>query len=98
MLQYVFILCIGASFLFIWYYFSLIAKFYRLKSGQGLHQRYYYFAGFVFTLGILSCAGFSYSALVRYLSAGLITVGGMNIILLALNLYRNMMSVNKNSN
>lgn len=95
MIHSVLILLIVTFSGFVCYFLALIAKFYRLKSGNGLHHNYYYFTAIVLITGQTLSLEVLPVLIVQYISTGLVVVGGTGFIILTLSLYKSMMSVNK---
>ncbi|MFC1584877.1 hypothetical protein ACFL5V_04965 [Fibrobacterota bacterium] len=81
----------------VFYFLAIIAKFYRLKSGIGIHHNYFVASGISFILGQSLSLEKLPMLFSHYLSPILIISGGAGLIILSLSLYRNMMSVQKNT-
>jgi hypothetical protein len=80
---------------FVCYFLTLIAKFYRLKSGRGIHHLYYYLCTALVLIGILLSVEASPRLIMNYFSPVLVALGGTGLIVLSISLYKSMMSVNK---
>jgi uncharacterized membrane protein len=95
MLENILTLLIIALSCFVWYFLAMIAKFYRLKSGNGPHHTYYYLSSITLVAGLFFSWDIMPFFLKRYLGPGLIIIGGAALILLSITLYKSMMTVNK---
>lgn len=95
MQEYIFLLLFIPLCATICYFLSMIAKYYRLKSGQGLHPGYYYFSSILLIMGQVCTWSMLPSFFTAYLGPALQCMGGFFLLLCALALYRSMMSVNK---
>ena len=74
------------------YYFTLIAKFYRQKFSKGPPYQYFQLSLIVLILGLaLSVKPLAF--IPGFLPSALICLGGIGFSLMALLLYRTMMSV-----
>lgn len=82
-------------FAFISYYFFLIGKYFRLKSGNGPKFSHYLVTGFFFLAGQLLSLSVFPNLVSRYISPALVVLGALGLIILSLRLYTSMMSINR---